>query len=161
MFKQYSRPIIFIASVFMIFLVLFFGFKLFYYYKLEYPKWEGKSKDQNWEVTIKKGEIASGYNGDLYWIGNKKNIDNTYLEQLVVKFDNEVALNDKTETPMKDYSGGTFDNGASKEKSVSFLAELEESQLDGHKVTVQVKWKQGNKKYSSEISLDKKTLFNH
>ncbi|MPQ27342.1 DUF4944 domain-containing protein [Bacillus paralicheniformis] len=159
--KQYSRPIIFISCVFFAFLMLFFGFKLYNYYNSEYPKWEGKSKDQNWEVTIKKGEINSGYSGDLYWIGDKKNIDNTYLEQLVVKFDNEIALNDSTETPIKDYSGGTFENGASKEKSVSFLAELEESQLTGHKVTVQVKWKQGNKKYTSEISLNKKTFLNH
>nr|WP_254416540.1 DUF4944 domain-containing protein [Bacillus glycinifermentans] len=44
----------------------------------------------------------------------------TYLERLVVTFDDEVALSSGIETPMIDYSGGTFPDGGLKEDSVSF-----------------------------------------
>ncbi len=89
--------------------------------RLEYPNWQGESKDQNWEAVFKKNEDAPNeYSGELYWIGDTNETADTYLESLIVKKDNEVLLNSNTEIPMRDYSGGTFRDGSAKEKSVSF-----------------------------------------
>nr|WGD79024.1 DUF4944 domain-containing protein [Bacillus subtilis] len=53
-------------------------------------------------------------------------------------------------------------DGSAKEKSFSFLERLEESDLKGSKITVQVKWKQDNQSFNTEkFVLSKKTLFNH
>ncbi|MCY8471556.1 YdhH/YoaO family protein, partial [Bacillus haynesii] len=66
-------------------------------------------------------------------------------------------LDSKIETPMKDYSGGTFKNGGQKEKSVSFLEFTELSQLEGHTITVYIKWRQGDKSYDTQFTLEKKS----
>ncbi|MCY8010108.1 YdhH/YoaO family protein [Bacillus haynesii] len=157
--KDYQKyPIIFMGSILIVCLVAFGAFKLFdYYSSKDNPEWEGKSKDQNWEVVFKKHDDHSNYSGDLFWIGSKENIEKTYLKQLVIKIDDEIELDSKIETPMKDYSGGTFKNGGQKEKSVSFLEFTELSQLEGHTITVYIKWRQGDKSYDTQFTLEKKS----
>ncbi|XBO87462.1 DUF4944 domain-containing protein [Bacillus licheniformis] len=56
----------------------------------------------------------------MYWTGSRERLDDTYLEKLIVKFGDEIVLNSQIETPMKDYAGGKFTGGGSKEQSVSF-----------------------------------------
>ncbi len=81
------------------------------------------------------------------------------MESLIVKKDNEVLLNSNTEIAMHDYSGGTFRDGSAKEKSVSFLERLDEHELEGHDITIEVKWKQGDHYSASQLTLNEKTLF--
>ncbi|NPC90758.1 DUF4944 domain-containing protein [Bacillus sp. WMMC1349] len=155
--EHYKYPIIFIGSILLVTLVIFGAFKLFDYSRSEdIPEWEGKSKGQNWEVIFKKHDDHSKYSGDLYWIGSKKNIEKTYLKQLVIKIDDEIELDSKIEIPMKDYSGGTTKNGDLNEESVSFLSFTELSQLEGHTITVYLEWRQGNKSCDTQFTLEKK-----
>ncbi|MDA7026569.1 DUF4944 domain-containing protein [Bacillus sp. CLL-7-23] len=156
--EHYKYPIIFIGSILLVTLVIFGAFKLLDYSSSEdTPEWEGKSKDQNWEVIFKKHDDHSKYSGDLCWVGNKGNINKTYLKQLVIKIDDEIELDSKIEIPMKDYSGGTTKNGDLNEESVSFLSFTELSQLEGHTITVYLKWRQGNKNFDTQFTLEKKS----
>lgn len=107
----------------------------------------------------KNEDAPNEYSGKLYWIGDTIEIDNTYLESLIVKKDDEVLLSSDTEIPMHDYAGGTFSDGSAKEKSVSFLERLDEHELEGHDITIEVKWKQGNHYSASQLTLNEKTLF--
>lgn len=107
----------------------------------------------------KNEDAPNEYSGKLYWIGDTIEIDNTYLESLIVKKDDEILLSSDTEIPMHDYAGGTFSDGSAKEKSVSFLERLDEHELEGHDITIEVKWKQGNHYSASQLTLNEKTLF--
>lgn len=128
--------------------------------RLEYPKWQGESKDRNWEAVFSKHEDAPNeYSGNLYWIGDTDKADSAYMESLIVKKDDEVLLSSGTEIPIRDYSGGTFCDGSAKEKSVSFLERLDEHELEGHEITIEVKWKQGDHYSASQFTLNEKTLF--
>ncbi|WP_145685760.1 DUF4944 domain-containing protein, partial [Bacillus paralicheniformis] len=138
--QEYKRPLLFIASLFTAFCTVYFGGRLIGFYMTEYPKWNGQSADGNWEAVIKKIEGRTLFGGDLYWTGDRGELDDIYLEKLVVKFGDEIVLNSQVETPMKDYAGGEFPGGGSKEQSVSFLEELEEAEFAGRKITVQLDW---------------------
>ncbi|MCY8163314.1 YdhH/YoaO family protein, partial [Bacillus inaquosorum] len=122
--------------------------------------WQGESKDRNWEAVFSKHEDAPNeYSGNLYWIGDTDKADSTYMESLIVKKDDEVLLSSDTEIPIRDYSGGTFCDGSAKEKSVSFLERLDEHELEGHEITIEVKGKQGDHYSASQFTLNEKTLF--
>ncbi|UZD52053.1 DUF4944 domain-containing protein [Bacillus sp. B28] len=100
---------------------------------MEYPNYIGESKDKHWEDVFAKNEDAPNeYSGNLYWISDQAKADNTYLKSLIVKKDDEVLLHSHTETPISDYSGAVFRDGSPKEKSVSFLAPIDETKLKGH-----------------------------
>ncbi|AFI27177.1 MULTISPECIES: YdhH/YoaO family protein [unclassified Bacillus (in: firmicutes)] len=160
MSSHYKYPLIFTAFLLIAFCLIFFSYRLIHHVRLEYPNWQGESKDQNWEAVFKKNEDAPNeYSGELYWIGDTNETADTYLESLIVKKDNEVLLNSNTEIPMRDYSGGTFRDGSAKEKSVSFLERLDEHELEGHDITIEVKWKQGDHYSASQLTLHEKTLF--
>lgn len=106
------------------------------------------------------GKLFSKKNEDApYWIGEPHETDNTYLESLIVKKDDEILLSSDTEIPMHDYAGGTYRDGSAKEKSVSFLERLDEHELEGHDITIEVKWKQGNHYSASQLTLNEMTLF--
>ncbi|MCY8276246.1 DUF4944 domain-containing protein, partial [Bacillus inaquosorum] len=121
---------------------------------------QGESTDRNWEAVFSKHEDAPNeYSGNLYWIGDTDKADSTYMESLIVKKDDEVLLSSDTEIPIRDYSGGTFCDGSAKEKSVSFLERLDEHELEGHEITIEVKWKQGDHYSASQFTLNEKTLF--
>ncbi|XLG09148.1 Hypothetical protein ACI5QM_00613 [Bacillus subtilis] len=152
MSSHYKYSLIFTAFLLIAFCLIFFSYHLIHHVRLEYPNWQGESKDQNWEAVFKKNEDAPNeYSGELYWIGDTIETDNTYLESLMLRSD--------TEIPMHDYSGGTFSDGSAKEKSVSFLERLDEHELEGHDITIEVKWKQGNHYSASQLTLNEKTLF--
>ncbi|MEG7381936.1 DUF4944 domain-containing protein [Bacillus subtilis] len=162
MSNHYKYPLIFAASLLLVFCLIFFSYQLIHHVRLEYPNWRGESKDRNWEAVFTKNEDAlNEYSGNLYWIGDTAKADNTYVESLIVKKDDEVLLNSDTEIPIRDYSGGTSRDGSAKEKSVSFLERLDEHELEGHDITVEVKWKQGDHYTASQFSLNEKTLFDH
>ncbi|TWJ97562.1 hypothetical protein CHCC20442_2708 [Bacillus licheniformis] len=74
---------------------------------------------------------------------------------MVTKFGNEIVLNSQIETPMKDYAGGKFTGGGSKEQSVSFLEGLEEAEFAGRKVTIQLDWREGKQASHTGFTLDK------
>ncbi|MCY8282289.1 DUF4944 domain-containing protein, partial [Bacillus inaquosorum] len=107
----------------------------------------------------KHEDAPNEYSGNLYWIGDTDKADSTYMESLIVKKDDEVLLSSDTEIPIRDYSGGTFCDGSAKEKSVSFLERLDEHELEGHEITIEVKWKQGDHYSASQFTLNEKTLF--
>ncbi|ATH94903.1 DUF4944 domain-containing protein [Bacillus glycinifermentans] len=157
--QEYKRPVMFAAAVFFVFCSIYFGTRLIAFYSAEYPKWTGKSRDGNWQAVIKKSGDAPGFSGNLYWTGSRTSLRETYLERLVVTFDDEVALSSDIETPMVDYSGGTFPDGSLKEESVSFLERIREAELKGHDITVQLTWRQGKHADHAEFALDKRTLF--
>lgn len=160
MSSHYKYPLIFAAFLLIAFCLIFFSYRLIHHVRLEYPNWQGESKDQNWKAVFKKNEDAPNeYSGELNWIGDTNETDNTYLESLIVKKDNEVLLNSNIEIPMRDYSGGTFRDGSAKEKSISFLERLDEHELEGHDITIEVKWKQGDHYAASQLTLNEKTLF--
>jgi len=160
MSSHYKYPLIFTASLLVAFCLIFFSYQLIDHVRLEYPNWQGKSKDQNWEAVFTKNEDAlNEYSGNLYWIGNADETDNTYVESLVVKKDDEVLLSSDTEMPMRAYSGGTSRDGSAKEKSISFLERLDEHELEGHDISIEVKWKQGKHDAASHFYLHEKTLF--
>ncbi|MCY8423587.1 DUF4944 domain-containing protein [Bacillus vallismortis] len=162
MFSHYKYPLIFTASLLVAFCLIFFSYHLFHDVRLEYPNWQGESKDRNWEAVFTKNEDAPNeYSGNLYWIGDTAQADHTYIESLIVKKDHEVLLRSHTEIPMRDYSGGTSRDGSAKETSVSFLERLDEHELEGHDITVEVIWKQGDHATASQFSLNEKTLFDH
>lgn len=120
----------------------------------------GRKQRSELGSCFKKNEDAPNeYSGELYWIGDTNETADTYLESLIVKKDNEVLLNSNTEIPMRDYYGGTFRDGSAKEKSVSFLERLDEHELEGHDITIEVKWKQGDHYSASQLTLHEKTLF--
>lgn len=107
MSSHYKYPLIFTALI--AFCLIFFSYHLIHQVRLEYPNWQGESKDQNWEAVFTKNEDAPNeYSGDLYWIGDTNETDNTYLESLIVKKDNEVLLSSGTEIPMHDYPEALF-----------------------------------------------------
>ncbi|MCY7836900.1 YdhH/YoaO family protein [Bacillus haynesii] len=153
--QEYKRPVLFISSLFMAFCAVYFGGRLIGFYMAEYPKWNGQSADGNWEAVIKKGDEGREFSGNLYWTGSRERLDDTYLEKLVVKFGDEIVLNAQIETPMKDYAGGEFPAGGSKEQSVSFLEGLEEAEFAGRKVTVQLDWREGKQASHTAFTLDK------
>ncbi|MGG4364350.1 YdhH/YoaO family protein [Bacillus subtilis] len=160
MSSHYKYPLIFTAFLLIAFCLIFFSYHLIHHVRLEYPNWQGESKDQNWEAVFKKNEDAPNeYSGELYWIGEPHETDNTYLESLIVKKDDEILLSSDTEIPMHDYAGGIHRDGSAKEKSVSFLERLDEHELEGHDITIEVKWKQGNHYSASQLTLNEKTLF--
>ncbi|MCY7766986.1 DUF4944 domain-containing protein, partial [Bacillus inaquosorum] len=151
MSSHYKYPLIFTSSLLFAFCLIFFSYQLIHHVRLEYPKWQGESKDRNWEAVFSKHEDAPNeYSGNLYWIGDTDKADSTYMESLIVKKDDEVLLSSDTEIPIRDYSGGTFCDGSAKEKSVSFLERLDEHELEGHEITIEVKWKQGDH-YSASL----------
>ncbi|MEC1673746.1 DUF4944 domain-containing protein [Bacillus mojavensis] len=86
----------------------------------EYSNYLGESKGKHWSVFTKNEEAPIEYIGNLYWISDQAKADNTYLESLIVKKDDEVLLHSNTETPVRDFSGGSFRDGSPKEKSISF-----------------------------------------
>ena len=93
MSSHYKYPLIFTAFLLIAFCLIFFSYHLIHHVRLEYPNWQGESKDQNWEAVFTKNEDAPNeYSGKLYWIGDTIEIDNTYLESLIVKKDDEVLL---------------------------------------------------------------------
>ncbi|MCY7759287.1 DUF4944 domain-containing protein [Bacillus inaquosorum] len=160
MSSHYKYPLIFTSSLLFAFCLIFFSYQLIHHVRLEYPKWQGESKDRNWEAVFSKHEDAPNeYSGNLYWIGDTDKADSTYMESLIVKKDDEVLLSSDTEIPIRDYSGGTFCDGSAKEKSVSFLERLDEHELEGHEITIEVKWKQGDHYSASQFTLNEKTLF--
>ncbi|RPJ99690.1 hypothetical protein BSBH6_03702 [Bacillus subtilis] len=160
MSSHYKYPLIFTASLLVAFCLIFFSYQLIHHVRLEYPNWQGKSKDQNWEAIFTKNEDAPNeYSGNLYWIGNADETDNTYVESLIVKKDDEVLLSSDTEIPMRAYSGGTSRDGSAKEKSISFLERLDEHELEGHDISIEVKWKQGKHDAASHFHLHEKNLF--
>ncbi|MBU2661830.1 DUF4944 domain-containing protein [Bacillus cabrialesii] len=160
MSSHYKYPLIFTASLLVAFCLIFFSYQLIHHVRLEYPNWQGKSKDQNWEAVFTKNEDAPNeYSGNLYWIGNEDETDNTYMESLIVKKDDEVLLSSDTEIPMRAYSGGTSRDGSAKEKSISFLERLDEHELEGHDISIEVKWKQGKHAAASHFHLHEKNLF--
>ncbi|AWM15941.1 DUF4944 domain-containing protein [Bacillus inaquosorum] len=160
MSSHYKYPLIFTSSLLFAFCLIFFSYQLIHHVRLEYPKWQGESKDRNWEAVFSKHEDAPNeYSGNLYWIGDTDKADSTYMESLIVKKDDEVLLSSGTEIPIRDYSGGTFCDGSAKEKSVSFLERLDEHELEGHEITIEVKWKQGDHYSASQFTLNEKTLF--
>ncbi|RJS54757.1 DUF4944 domain-containing protein [Bacillus subtilis] len=160
MSSHYKYPLIFTASLLVAFCLIFFSYHLIHQVRLEYPNWQGKSKDQNWEAVFTKNEDAPNeYSGNLYWIGNEDETDNTYVESLIVKKDDEVLLSSDTEIPMRAYSGGTSRDGSAKEKSISFLERLDEHELEGHDISIEVKWKQGKHDAASHFHLHEKNLF--
>ncbi|MCY7901460.1 DUF4944 domain-containing protein [Bacillus inaquosorum] len=160
MSSHYKYPLIFTSSLLLAFCLIFFSYQLIHHVRLEYPKWQGESKDRNWEAVLSKHEDAPNeYSGNLYWIGDTDKADSTYMESLIVKKDDEVLLSSDTEIPIRDYSGGTFCDGSAKEKSVSFLERLDEHELEGHEITIEVKWKQGDHYSASQFTLNEKTLF--
>ncbi|MCY8503756.1 DUF4944 domain-containing protein [Bacillus inaquosorum] len=160
MSSHYKYPLIFTSSLLLAFCLIFFSYQLIHHVRLEYPKWQGESKDRNWEAVFSKHEDAPNeYSGNLYWIGDTDKADSTYMESLIVKKDDEVLLSSDTEIPIRDYSGGTFCDGSAKEKSVSFLERLDEHELEGHEITIEVKWKQGDHYSASQFTLNEKTLF--
>ncbi|CUB18156.1 YdhH/YoaO family protein [Bacillus spizizenii] len=160
MSSHYKYPLIFTASLLLAFCLIFFSYQLIHYVRLEYPNWQGESKDRNWEAVFTKNEDAPNeYSGNLYWIGDTDKADSTYVESLIVKKDDEVLLSSDTEIPIRDYSGGTSRDGSAKEESVSFLERLDEHELEGHDITIEVKWKQGNHYSASQFTLNEKTLF--
>jgi hypothetical protein len=80
-----------------------------------------RKQGQTLEAVFTKNEEAPiEYIGNLYWISDQAKADNTYLESLIVKKDDEVLLHSNTETPVRDFSGGSFRDGSPKEKSISF-----------------------------------------
>ncbi|MSN99297.1 DUF4944 domain-containing protein [Bacillus paralicheniformis] len=153
--QEYKRPLLFIASLFTAFCAVYFGGRLIGFYMTEYPKWNGQSADGNWEAVIKKIEGRALFGGDLYWTGDRGELDDIYLEKLVVRFGDEIVLNTQVETPMRDYAGGEFPGGGSKEQSVSFLEGLEEAEFAGRKVTVQLDWRKGKQASHTAFTLDK------
>ncbi len=160
MSSHYKYPLIFTASLLLAFCLIFFSYQLIHYVRLEYPNWQGESKDRNWEAVFTKNEDAPNeYSGNLYWIGDTDKADSTYVESLIVKKDDEVLRSSDTEIPIRDYSGGTSRDGSEKEESVSFLERLDEHELEGHDITIEVKWKQGNHYSASQFTLNEKTLF--
>ncbi|WIW26524.1 DUF4944 domain-containing protein [Bacillus inaquosorum] len=160
MSSHYKYPVIFTSSLLFAFCLIFFSYQLIHHVRLEYPKWQGESKDRNWEAVFSKHEDAPNeYSGNLYWIGDTDKADSTYIESLIIKKDDEVLLSSDTEIPIRDYSGGTFCDGSAKEKSVSFLERLDEHELEGHEITIEVKWKQGDHYSASQFTLNEKTLF--
>ncbi|AMA51286.1 DUF4944 domain-containing protein [Bacillus inaquosorum] len=160
MSSHYKYPLIFTSSLLFAFCLIFFSYQLIHHVRLEYPKWQGESKDRNWEAVFSKHEDAPNeYSGNLYWIGDTDKADSTYMESLIVKKDDEVLLSSYTEIPIRDYSSGTFCDGSAKEKSVSFLERLDEHELEGHEITIEVKWKQGDHYSASQFTLNEKTLF--
>ncbi|MEC5227796.1 DUF4944 domain-containing protein [Bacillus inaquosorum] len=160
MSSHYKYPLIFTSSLLFAFCLIFFSYQLIHHVRLEYPKWQGESKDRNWEAVFSKHEDAPNeYSGNLYWIGDTDKADSTYMESLIVKKDDEVLLSSDTEIPIRDYSSGTFCDGSAKEKSVSFLERLDEHELEGHEITIEVKWKQGDHYSASQFTLNEKTLF--
>ncbi|MGG0777328.1 DUF4944 domain-containing protein [Bacillus rugosus] len=160
MSSSFKYPLIFTATFLLAFCLIFFSYQLIHHVRLEYPNWQGESKDQNWEAVFTKNEDAlNEYSGNLYWIGDTAEADITYVESLIVKKDDEVLLSSDTEIPMRDYSGGTSRDGSAKEKSVSFLERLDEHELKGHDITIEVKWKQGDHYAASHFTLNEKTLF--
>ena len=77
-----------------------------------------KAKTRIGKLFSKKNEDAPNeYSGELYWIGEPHETDNTYLESLIVKKDDEFLLSSDTEIPMHDYAGGTYRDGSAKEIS--------------------------------------------
>ncbi|MGF7536166.1 DUF4944 domain-containing protein [Bacillus mexicanus] len=162
MFSHYKYPLIYTGSLLLAFCLIFFSYQLIHHLRLEYPNWQGESKDQKWEAVFTKNEDAPNeYSGNLYWIGDTDETDNIYVEALTIKKDDEILLSSNTETPMRDYSGGTSRDGSAKEKSVSFLERLDKHELEGHDMTVEVKWMQGNHSASSQFAIQEKTLFDH
>ncbi|KKB74862.1 MULTISPECIES: DUF4944 domain-containing protein [Bacillus] len=157
--QEYKRPVMFAAAVFFVFCCVYSGAKLIAFYSAEYPKWIGNSRDGNWQAVIKKSGDAPGFSGNLYWTGSRTSLRETYLERLVVTFDDEVFLCSDIETPMVDYSGGTFPDGGSKEESVSFLERIQDAELKGRDITVQLTWRQGTHAAHAEFALDRRTLF--
>lgn len=156
MSSHYKYPLIFTSSLLLAFCLIFFSYQLIHHVQLEYPKWQGESNDRNWEAVFSRHEDAPNeYSGNLYWIGDTDKADSTYMESLIVKKDDEVLLNSDTEIPIRDYSGGTFCDGGAKEKSVSFLERLDEHELEGHEITIEVKWKQGDHYSASQFTLNK------
>jgi len=105
--------------------------------------------------VIKKIDGRALFGGELYWTGDRGKLDDTYLEKLVVKFGDEIVLNAQIETPVKDYAGGKFPGGGSKEQSVSFLEGLEEAEIAGREVTVQLDWREGKQASHTGFTLDK------
>ncbi|MCY7960017.1 YdhH/YoaO family protein [Bacillus spizizenii] len=148
------------ASLLLTFCLIFFSYQLIQHVGMEYPNWQGESKDQDWKAVFTKNEDAPNeYSGNLYWIGDTDKADNTYVESLIVKKDDEILLSSDTEIPIRDYSGGTSLDGSAKEESISFLERLDEHELEGHDITIEVKWKQGDHYSASQLTLNEKTLF--
>ncbi|NTU28409.1 DUF4944 domain-containing protein [Bacillus tequilensis] len=160
MSSHYKYPLIFSVSLLLAFCLIFFSYQLIHHMRLAYPNWQRESKDHNWKAVFTKNEDAPNeYSGNLYWIGDTDETDNTYVESLIVKKDDEVLLSSNTEIPMRDYSGDTSRDGNAKEKSVSFLERLDEHGLEGHDMTIEVKWKQSGHDAVSHFRLYEKTLF--
>ncbi|MCY7873926.1 YdhH/YoaO family protein [Bacillus spizizenii] len=160
MSSHYKYPLIFMASLLLTFCLIFFSYQLIQHVGMEYPNWQGESKDQDWKAVFTKNEDAPNeYSGNLYWIGDTDKADNTYVESLIVKKDDEILLSSDTEIPIRDYSGGTSLDGSAKEESISFLERLDEHELEGHDITIEVKWKQGDHYSASQLTLNEKTLF--
>ncbi|MCY7831564.1 YdhH/YoaO family protein [Bacillus spizizenii] len=160
MSSHYKYPLIFMASLLLAFCLIFFSYQLIHHMGMEYPNWQGESKDQDWKAVFTKNEDAPNeYSGNLYWIGDTDKADSTYVESLIVKKDDEILLSSDTEIPIRDYSGGTSLDGSAKEESISFLERLDEHELEGHDITIEVKWKQGDHYSASQLTLNEKTLF--
>ncbi|MDG3075096.1 DUF4944 domain-containing protein [Bacillus halotolerans] len=89
--------------------MIYFEYQFIHQARLEYPNYIGESKNKHWEDVFAKNEDAPNeYSGNLYWISDQAKADNTYLKSLIVKKDDEVLLHSHTETPISDYSGGSF-----------------------------------------------------
>ncbi|WP_350222926.1 DUF4944 domain-containing protein [Bacillus subtilis] len=54
MSSHYKYPLIFTAFLLIAFCLIFFSYHLIHHVHLEYPNWQGESKDQNWEAVFKK-----------------------------------------------------------------------------------------------------------
>ena len=117
--QEYKRPVLFIASLFMAFCAVYFGGRLIGFIWRNTQNGTGKAPT---EVGGRDQKIDGRalFGGELYWTGDRGKLDDTYLEKLVVKFGDEIVLNAQIETPVKDYAGGKFPGGGSKEQSVSF-----------------------------------------
>ncbi|MFB5197601.1 DUF4944 domain-containing protein [Neobacillus sp. KR4-4] len=94
-----TRKRLFLFILTAVLLVAVAGWKIYDYRQWKYPRWEGISKDGNWKAIIAKDRNASPLNvfGNAYWVGDKKDLNKTFLTFVQFRVDGKYYTGDKKE----------------------------------------------------------------
>lgn len=129
------------------------------YAKNNYPKFIGESKDQYWKAELTKNDktsIGPNYSLELYWKGNKNIEKDIKIKTLKLKVDGKV-YKENDNYDLAEYATDKSENAPDHITTFDFMPE---KKIKGHKLELEIEWKNKESKKSSNIKIKETNIIN-
>ncbi|MCY7671974.1 DUF4944 domain-containing protein [Bacillus altitudinis] len=129
------------------------------YAKNNYPKFMGESKDQYWKAELTRSDktsIGPNYYLELYWKGNKNIEKEIKIKTLKLKIDGKV-YEENENYDLAEYATDKSENAPDHITTFDFIPE---EKIKGHKLEIEIEWKNQDSEKSSNIKIKEKNIVN-